>query len=191
MSANKFSWVAGEQYSLRRKIYALQAHLDVYGPGWDMSLDKIILMALKEALIAIWGRSRISLATLASLTAKPINSLGPAANKLNTLSRYKASLVVENSPEYMSEKLLEAMLAGTIPVYVGPSPGLFNIPTSLVIHAGNTLEEVDRACQLALDMDYASWAKEAQTWLLDPKTQEAWMSGNFFEKVISAVCRSR
>ena len=188
ISANKTSWVPGEQYSLRRKIYAHLKQIDVYGPGWDMSLGSKVLMALKDAAIALRGGSRISMETLTSLTARPANLLGPVPNKLETLSHYKVSVVVENSSEYMSEKLLEAMLAGTIPVYVGPDPIEYGVPSSLVITAGNTAGEVAEACRVALATDYESWAREAKDWLLNPRTREIWSSERLNEKVLEAVC---
>jgi len=58
-----------------------------------------------------------------------------AKDKLKALSNYKVSLVIENSAEFVSEKLIESKRAGTIPFYIGPPVTLFGTPKELVAKA--------------------------------------------------------
>ena len=46
---------------------------------------------------------------------------GEVADKIFTLSQYKYSLIIENEADYISEKLIDAILARTVPIYIGPS----------------------------------------------------------------------
>ena len=66
-----------------------------------------------------------------------INILGPCTNKLETLSRYEYSLVLENClwPGYHTEKLAEALAAGTIPITTLDALTAMMIPESAYIQA--------------------------------------------------------
>lgn len=68
---------------------------DIYGPGWD-GLDDV---AIRTAWHGPW--------------------LG---NKLELLDRYRFNIAYENCRNdvgYISEKIFDAFLAGTVPVYLG------------------------------------------------------------------------
>ena len=111
-----------------------------------------------------------------SLKTKPLNYLGQSDNKLRTISKYKVSLVIENSAEYMSEKLMDSVLAGAIPVYVGPPVGAFEIPPDLVISADPNFKSVNAAIGRALRVNYKKWHGLAKEWLQPQGLREKWDS---------------
>jgi hypothetical protein len=46
---------------------------------------------------------------------------------MDTLSRYKYAIVIENSADFVSEKLFDCVSAGCLVLYVGPNLDEFNI----------------------------------------------------------------
>lgn len=66
---------------------------DVYGLGWSTQLA--------------WN-------------TRP-EALGPVADKIETLSQYKYALCFENvsQPGYITEKIIDCFVAGTVPIYMG------------------------------------------------------------------------
>ena len=82
---------------------------------------------------------------MTDLGRKYDNYLGKVEDKIATLSGYKYSLVVENSNEYLSEKLVDVLLAGTFPLYVGPDLESFGLPSDVAITAKPTVEAISMA----------------------------------------------
>lgn len=102
-----------ELYSKRIEAVAALAPfdaIDLFGPGWDRFWLKI-------------GRLRRTLywpAFKHHRVLKQVNC-GPCGSKYEALSRYTFSLCFENMlmDGYVSEKLIDCLYAGTIPVYLG------------------------------------------------------------------------
>jgi len=91
--------------------------IDLYGPGWDMSLPSdglqlAILYRYGHAPPLLYWRHRGEILSVYK---------GVARSKLETLARYKFALCYENMamPGYVTEKLFDCFFAGTIPVYLG------------------------------------------------------------------------
>lgn len=175
VSANKFSFVSGELYSLRAEAYSKLDSLDLFGVGWDRSLLKNAMKMGRELQIASNSKfTSLTYGCAKSLKIKPLNYLGQSANKLHTISKYRVSLVIENSTEYMSEKLMDSILAGAIPVYVGPPVEAFEIPPDLVISADSNFTSIKVAIDRALQVTYKGWHELAREWLQTPGVREKW-----------------
>ena len=52
-----------------------------------------------------------------------------------------ATLVIENEKTYLSEKLFNALLAGCIPIYIGPELTKFKLPRGIAIEIHEPLAE--------------------------------------------------
>jgi hypothetical protein len=96
---------------------------------------------------------------------------GPVKDKLEFISEYKFSLAFENSsyPGYVTEKLIQPMLVGSIPIYWGcPKIGQeFNVRSFINVHDypnwDAVIEEVIR-----LDNDDDAYAQmRNEPWLID------------------------
>lgn len=108
ITANKYSSNSNELYSARRKTieYFTKNHpddFDLFGVRWN-----------KPA--TIWQKR------LPFLTKKYPSYRGASQNKIETLSNYKFSLAYENmsgANGYITEKIFDALVAKTVPVYWG------------------------------------------------------------------------
>lgn len=186
ISANKFSFLAGELYSLRLEVYSRVEGLDLYGQGWErrtlMNLGKMISdfhVALRRA------PNRLVFDCLRNLVLRPKAFKGISENKLRTLSNYRTALVIENSMEFMSEKLLDSIFAGTIPIYVGPRLDSFSIPKELVVGAEPNLKSISQALNLSKELSYLDWKKAAAKWLSQPEIKELWDREHQYVKILN------
>jgi hypothetical protein len=182
MNANKLSFVSGELYSLRRKLIHVEP-LALYGPSWDSNIGHRIRTLAGEALIFSKSQKKLSRSALSEWFNQHPNYMGIADVKSEVLSQFKVAVAIENSPEYMSEKLLDAILAGCIPVYVGPSVADFGIPHGLVLESEPNVAAISKAITQAKEMDYDSWAERALTYLENPLTFSYWSPERIFSEI--------
>lgn len=122
---HKFSAAKSARYSTRRllisKLEKSDFELDLYGPNWNMkrALEFRKRMAAVSKFITA-GRFP-SIKEAFGQTFKTYSSYrGVAGSKLLVLSQYKFALVIENDIDSLTEKLFDAIFAGTIPLYLGP-----------------------------------------------------------------------
>ena len=142
---NNVSLIDGELYSLRRGILKqIDSHIDIYGHGWNRSRASSFVEILR-AITRISPSMIYSfkLNGLADCFTRFPDSKGIVANKLNTLQEYKFSIIIENSKDYVSEKLIDAVIAGTIPLYVGPNLVEHDYPNTIAIQADTNFESID------------------------------------------------
>ena len=120
--ANKFSAVHGQNYSLRRKTGEIIGSnrdflVDLYGSEWNRSIFYSIRHYIGQLIRTPIGS--IDFFSWRYLGKVQKNYLGAVEDKYKTGAKYKINLVIENSSEYVSEKLFEAHLTQAIIVYVG------------------------------------------------------------------------
>ena len=134
ISANKFSVIKGELYSLRRKVAYLarkDGTLDLFGLKWNSGKIHDYLSYIYKLI-----RTPIKLVDLKSsvyLGKSYQNYVGISQDKTITYRSYKIFIILENSIEYISEKLFDAAAASGIIIYVGANISKYGIPTDAVI----------------------------------------------------------
>lgn len=187
VSSHKMSLVSGELYSLRRLCAKAMTSVDLFGHGWNASPAKVGRMVLSHLLSAALTRQSISTNSFKYLFARQPNFKGPVVDKIQTLSQYRYSVVIENSLEYMSEKLFDALFAGTIPIYVGPPVAQFGIPQDIVFEAEPTLTSILHCVSLAESADFAKWQEATWKFLNNPSTFENWSSEQIFSRILAYI----
>jgi len=143
----KFSANRNSLYGFRRKIskefYKYRIDYDLKGVNWKMS-------KFKEIRERIWSvRKEIQAANIPSLKEafsdvfyKYPEYKGEVVDKIFTLSQYKYSLIIENEADYISEKLIDAILAKTVPIYVGPNLEKFSFLSRCVYQCDPNLKSI-------------------------------------------------
>jgi len=182
IASNKLSFVSGELYSLRRAVVDENLNVDLYGGGWRTGRFQRIKQCVFELYIGILSGHITGPQGMLRFLSNVRHDLGPVDDKLSTNASYKATVVIENSIEYMSEKLLEAIAAGSVPVYVGPPVTEFGIPAELVIQVSPDLQSVNEGVSKALKLDYDSWTKSCESWL-SLETKSSWSLQRFWDGV--------
>jgi hypothetical protein len=133
VQGNKFSARKGELYSLRRKVIINLGcdDLDLYGTHWNEGF-RFDWLHWSMSLVNSKYRE-ISLKSLFGIGRKYKNYKGKTSDKIKTLSEYKISVVIENSADFVSEKLFDSVRAGCVSVYVGPNLEQYGIPAGSAI----------------------------------------------------------
>jgi hypothetical protein len=134
IQGNKYSLHKDEQYSLRRSVIKEFENspqtLALYGSNWDAGFVYNL-----RSWIASSRRIRIrnwAVWTFKKSVTKYPNYLGEIGDKHQTNSRYRVTIAIENSEDYVSEKLFDALSSGTYVVYLGPRLNEFNLDGSLL-----------------------------------------------------------
>jgi hypothetical protein len=187
INANKWSAMSGELYSLRRKCYSFDSRVDLFGREWNERPSATLVRVLKENLLAVKAGFVPQVSNIRHAFFTPANYLGVTDDKMLTLSKYKVSLVIENSETYMSEKLVDAILAGCIPVYVGANPELFGIPRDLYIRSTANAVSVGRSLDIALNASHSDFLRRVRHWVDTPGTRSKWESVEVFSQILSHI----
>jgi len=187
INRNKISFVKGELYSLRRKAIRSIDNLDLYGTDWDSKSLPRLVIALRSLGYAILNFKVPALSGITLWFQNYRVSQGPAGDKLATMSKYRYALVVENSEEYMSEKLMEALFAGCIPIYVGPDPQEYGIPKDLVIWTRPTIQAIKTSLTEATNWNFEEFHSRLKEFLLSSETRDSWDSDNVYQKMLDII----
>lgn len=145
VTANKVSPTSHSNYKLRRELATSlpKNNLEVYGALWN-----------SKKLTAFVNRTRVLIYTLRSgylpnlreiygdIFLRYKNYISEPENKHDVLKNFCFSLVIENTPDYCSEKIFDAMINGTIPIYIGPKHNAINLPENVFIWCSGSLDEL-------------------------------------------------
>jgi hypothetical protein len=167
----RVSFIRGALYSLRARAFS-KLTIDTFGRGWNAPIGQKAKEVIAQVLMAAGNEFGLAKDLAPQIFFKPSNYKGSLASKFETLQGYKATLIIENSTDYMSEKVLDAFASATIPIYCGTSLSRFGIPDDLYINCAPNLESVREAVAEALDVDYASWRERLLSWLLTEEGNE-------------------
>ena len=173
VNGNKFSWMSGELYSLRRRLIAVEGNLDVFGSNWELSRIGRVKTNSLELLRALATPSRLRFGARDAFL-RPPNLMGTVEDKLEALAGYKVCVVIENSFELVTEKLIDAWMAGCIPVYVGPNLQNINIPNGTYVYAEPSVGSIQAAINKALEMNWEEFNQSLQVWLSSTRFTERW-----------------
>jgi hypothetical protein len=187
INRNKVSFVRGELYSLRRNAVQALENLDLYGSGWGDSMRVRVVQLIKALTYALIHGKNVRFNSGKLFFRTPANWLGQTKDKFFTMSKYRAALVIENSSDYMSEKLFDAFFAGCMPIYVGPPVSMYGIPEGLVFQAEPNLASIQQAIERAKSSDFLLWQSKLLEFLEDPVTKEAWSHSYVYRQMLERV----
>lgn len=121
IASQKYTWAREELYTERvRAIRWFEQHhpseFDLYGQRWDRYYLPGMLSLANPVLARLYDR----FPGLPRRTDFP-SARGSVASKRAILSRYRFCISYENAsyPGYLTEKMMDAMFAGSVPIYQG------------------------------------------------------------------------
>ena len=151
VQGNKFSARKGELYSLRRKVIMKlgNGYLDLFGTNWNKGINFDWWHWSRSALNS--KINEISLKSFFGIGQTYRNYFGVTDNKFKTLSKYKIAVVIENSADFVSEKLFDAVRAGCVTVYTGPNLKKYGIPDGSAIQIARNADAISETVRLLLE----------------------------------------
>ena len=151
--SNKFSSHKNELYSLRRKLAssASDKTLSVFGMGWRNNRTVNLVKWIKSLNRS--GLRNLKISSLYPIKIKKWNRFASIDNKYETLAGFRISVVIENSNDYISEKLFDSLYSQNIVIYVGPNLREFNLSEDLVIPSSSDLDVLNKIITEIISLD--------------------------------------
>lgn len=186
INSDKWSFVRGHLYWLRVAVASTEQNLVVFGYGWDRPSTFRLSRRLFELLRILSTLSTPTLKGLRYVLSRPLCYLGETTDKVTQMSNYAVAVVIENSREFLSEKLFDAWFAGCVPVYVGPSLEKMGLPSELVIESNPDIRSLQDAIEQAYLVDRHTFHNELEKFLATKQALE-WKSEIALEKILKAA----
>lgn len=191
VNANKFSIIKGELYSLRRKILSnpiIAKEIDLFGRNWGRSYLWSFFQIIKSLIKS--NPTAISCQGIKLLNPNLQSYRGSIPSKPEVISNYRVSLVIENSSNYLSEKLFDALASQTIAIYVGIDLTNVGLNKDIAIQLDHNIdiiiEEISRIIRLTDREQYSIFMKQ-QTEFRDVLKQ--WNNKTVFSKLARDIYR--
>lgn len=184
--ANKFSACKGELYSLRRELaFKTQEKdlLDIYGNNWNFGWFYNFIHYLRS--LTRTPIMDLSLTSARFITKKFKNYKGVSHNKLQTNFGYRISLVIENSADYISEKLFDSVSSGAITIYVGPNIAKYGLNENSVIQCIPSSREIIKTIEMIQNMPVSAQLKIAKLQFESLQTQSKNWECHFVLKALA------
>ena len=186
IAANKVSPTNQSNYQLRRRIAfsSTPQILDIYGPLWKSPLRTKIRHRLAVLKFGVESRVPLSIVNIYGNLFKSYPAfLGTPEDKFLTSRNYRFALVVENSDTYASEKLIDAMLAGCICVYAGPSIEAAGFPPETAIPYSGNVHQLDEVLMNLQDEEILGYLDAMKAFLASQRFLDSWESDQVFNKI--------
>jgi hypothetical protein len=190
VAANKVSPTSKSNYRIRRHLAKNLSPklLYVYGPLWRTSIITLIIHRIKVMAYSIrTGYFPNIIEIYGNLFTKYSSFVNEPEDKHKVIRKYKYSLVIENSSEYCSEKIFDAMINGSIPIYVGPRNYQIHLPNNLYLWCGGSIDELELLVETFTDKDSADMLKSMKNYLLSEEFSESWQSDKVYEKIAKEI----
>lgn len=167
---DKRSAVTGSLYGLRRQVIGEFARsrqpLAVFGPGWNAPVRERFISGSKACVKAmIGGLPPLLGEAFGSLGERPEHWLGCVDDKSTAFAVAPVSIVIENSADYVSEKLVDAIRGGVVPIYIGPKLDAFGFPPDIAIECLPSASAIRRATATLKEGRRSSVLEAGRAWL--------------------------
>ncbi|KAN0041363.1 hypothetical protein ACTFIV_003902 [Dictyostelium citrinum] len=146
--------------------------------GVQSNREEYVKELMKHIVVDSYGRCLGNMETEKELQRL---SDDPFENKKKVLSKYKFTIVFENSicKDYVSEKILDTFIAGSVPIYMGHPNTLKYLPYNSYIYVGDFNSAKELADYLKyLDANDLEYNKILHDWKTNETAIEQWKGVN-------------
>lgn len=193
INANKLSIIRGSLYGLRRQVIEAFAKtnmpLTLAGANWTRTGRALLIENLRALAYAAINRERIDLSEWARTIrfGPSINHVGIVDDKESVLLAAEFAVVIENSATYVSEKLFDAVIAGCVPLYVGPPLAEFGIPEGIALPIEPNADAFTTAVSSASESTKSAILRTGREWLDRETTHSTWAMPHALERLADTI----
>lgn len=175
INANKYSYVNGELYSLRREAIRFfekysKNSFDLFGRGWSENP-----FFKSPGMFLMYVRSSFKNGKFSKFISDVFNSFfiewpsfkGEIDDKYEYLAQYKFAISFENEDSIVTEKLFDALSCGTIPIYKGPDEINEIVPSNCYINFDDfsSFEDLNNFLQNLSEEDFDKYQENINEYL--------------------------
>ena len=190
IASNKVSPSATNNYKLRRQLArTLPSKIfSIYGGLWKASLIERLSHRARVLNFAIRSRFLPNLIEIyGDLFRTYSPAMGTVEDKHEIIRQSKFSLVIENDNHYVSEKLIDALLGGSIPIYFGGKFDDIGIPDDAVVSGLSNTEDVINFFERVTESEIQRYLESAKCWLDSPAFYNHWFGDTVFATIADEV----
>lgn len=190
VAANKVSPLKDANYLIRRNLAKEipKNILEVYGPLWN---DSLVLKIYHRLAVAVAALKQGTLPSVKGIYGNLLRSYptakGTVPDKHALLQQSKFSLVVENSNSFVTEKIFDAMLNGSIPIYVGPNLHDVGLPTGIAIASSGDPKEIMEIMRSLPSDEVENILMSMREFLKSPMFWESWEANSVYKKLSTEI----
>ncbi len=186
IASNKVSPISKNNYKLRRKLAQSlpKELLTIYGSLWNFNLPSRIKHRAQVLNFAV--RSRIFpniFEIYGNLFRSYPSIVGTIRDKHEIIRKSQFSLVIENDNNYVSEKLIDSLIGGSIPIYFGGEYQRLGIPSGLAIKDLNSETEIVDYLENISQQEILDFQRKLIEWLQTPSFHQQWAGDNVFATI--------
>jgi hypothetical protein len=171
VAAQKRSAMKSSLYGLRRGVVEelgrRKVPLALAGAGWAESGaqrwnrgSRALVRAARTAPLAVSLREAYG-----RVDSRGVTYVGPVEDKFAFMQKAPMAIVVENSLDYVSEKLFDAVRAGVAPIYVGPCLEDFGVPSPIALATAPRITDIVRRVCTTDAAEIAECIHQGRQWL--------------------------
>ena len=190
LASNKFSPVKNSGYSIRRKIAKIYKDcelLEIYGMNWNSPfIYKLYLfLAMVKFNISSGFLPALNLNQIKKIKSTSIK--GRIANKLELLNSSQFLIIVENSPDCLTEKIFDAFFCGVIPIYCGADLTKVGIPNSTYIKLNWDLSNLKEIIDSLHTLDVQNYLTSIFNFIRSDQFWLVWTEKAAYTKIVDRI----
>jgi hypothetical protein len=186
VAGNWVSPIVSNNYGIRRKLARKipKNSLRIYGPMWNDGIRKKLYYRLKVAFFSIRNFTLPNpISVFGGLFSHYDNAEGFVQNKHEVLRKSKFTLVIENSNSYISEKIFDALICGTVPIYIGPNLRKAGLPSQLAFENKSECQEIMNVISDFDESEIQSKLNSAKQFIASEHFKDCWTEANVYKKI--------
>lgn len=190
IASNKVSPTSKNNYKLRRKMaHSLPKDvLRVYGGLWNSELSARFRHRAGVFNFALHSHTFPNLIEVyGNLFREYSSAVGIIDDKQRVIRESKFSLVIENDNNYVSEKLIDALIGGSIPIYFGGAYEILGIPSGLVIANLKSNNEIIEYIENISNEEVQEFQNKLKSWLSSPSFYQHWDGDRVFANIADEI----
>jgi hypothetical protein len=190
IGGNKVGLGKSRNYDFRSKKIKqlLKQGLVVYGEFWDYDIWNRLS---NRARTLVWGIRTNQVANtfgiFKGIFDRYPGAMGTVEDKSDALLQSKFTLIIENSNNFVTEKIFDAMLAGSIPIYYGPRLTHLGISDELVIRFESLGPEISTELSKITNEEIFDRLCMIFSFLSSEEFRENWLAEKIFERVADRI----
>ena len=190
LASNKFSPVRNSGYSIRRKIakiYKDSELLEIYGMYWNSPFffRLYLFLAMVKFNISSGFLPAINLNQIKNIKSTSIK--GRTTNKLELLNNSQFLVIVENSPDSLTEKIFDAFFCGVIPIYCGADLTRVGIPNSTYIKLNWDLSNLEEIVDSLHTLDVQNYLTSIYNFIKSDQFWLVWTEKAVYSKMADKI----